>query len=644
MSDRPVLLFVDDEPAILNALKRVLRKEAFELRFSNTAAEALAILERETITLVVADLQMPGVRGTELLEEVASRYPDVGRILMSGNADLPSLVDAVNRGQLMFYFEKPWSDDALRVALRELVERLELQKQNRELLETIQRQNETLMQQSEIQHRFFAMMSHEIRTPLNGVAEMLQILQQKRLSPEDQRLIDTAIVSADHLGQIVNDVLDFSRIEAGEFEISHQSIDIRGLLQDVLNALSPLAKQQGLVLRLEADMIPGEFHALGDELRLRQVLLNLVGNAIKFTQQGSVCIKVIACEDKRQRIDVIDTGVGIPEDQIPNLFQAYRQGVGRETRRAEGSGLGLSIAHQIIELMGGRLTVASREGEGTIFSINLALPATEPLASRKEPAQENISLAGRRFLVVDDNPTNRLVVTAMLEPLHAEVREAASGEEALQLLADAVGPVDLVFMDISMEGMDGIETLQRIRQQALLPASVPVIAMSAHVQPEEQARFLAAGMSGFLGKPFSRAALMAVLGTHQPGVDQVDKVSARGSHVDPAVYGDLANSIGEAAMPRMIASFRSDAEAREIAISSALAEAHWQRVSAEAHALGSSAGMFGAMALHQCCRELEAAFKAQEIERIPDLATSLLSLIRPSIDAVDRLQDASATG
>ena len=643
MNDLPVLLFVDDEPAILNAFRRVLRKEAFDLRFAGGAAEALEILATETITLVVADLQMPGIRGTELLEQVAARYPDVGRILMSGNADLPSLVDAVNRGQLMFYFEKPWSDDALRVALRELVERLSLQKQNRELVETIRRQNEALMQQSEIQHRFFAMMSHEIRTPLNGVAGMLQVLAQKSLTPEDHHLVETAIVSAEHLAQIVNDVLDFSRIEAGEFEISHDVFNMRGLLQDVVNSLSPLAKQRGLRFQLESDVVPGEFHALGDELRLRQVLINLVGNAIKFTPRGSVSINVVACEDKRQLIEVVDTGIGIPAKALPHLFKAYQQAGGGETRGVEGAGLGLSIAHQIIELMGGQLEVESREGEGTKFSIRLSLAAASSAPSRRESVQETISLEGRRYLVVDDNPTNRLIVRALLEQWQAEVSEAASGEAALQLLGDDTGRFDLVFMDISMGGIDGIETLQKIRHGSLLPASVPVIAMSAHVQPEEQARFLSAGMSGFLGKPFNRAELAAILTGHQPDIDRQDSEAIPPVHVDTAVYYDLANSVGESAMSRMRASFREDAERRADSIRAALSTEDWQRVSGEAHALGSSAGMFGVMALHQCCRELESAFKQQQTELMPDLASSLLAMIRPAIDSIDSLQDSSAT-
>ncbi len=626
------MLFVDDEKQILNALKRSLRGEPYEMRFAESAETALDLLATEPVLLIVSDLNMPHTNGVELLEIVAERHPEVGRVLMSGNADLPSLVEALNKGQLIYYFEKPWSNDGLRLALGELVDRLDLEKNNRRLVETIRHQNETLIRQSEIQHRFFAMMSHEIRTPLNGIFGMLQVLDQNELAADNRKMLRTAMASAEHLRDIVNDVLDFSKIEAGEFELNQYPFGFRSFLTDILSSLRPLADEKQLELRLQAAEIPQGFHVMGDDLRLRQVLINLLGNAIKFTDSGSVTLNVVQCKDGGQLIEVADTGVGIPEQELPHLFEAYQQVISAGPRE-DGSGLGLSIARQLVKLMGGDLQVSSKEGQGTTFTVRLALPETEPVM-KAASGEDEVRLAGCQFLVVDDNPTNRLIVRAMLEQLDAEVDEAASGEEAMESLTTAPKEYGLIFMDISMEGMDGIETLGLLRSGGLIAESTPVIAMSAHVQPEEQARFLSSGMAGFLGKPFNREDLLAAVQAHKilpPELAASERKLA--DLIDSTVFRALADSVGTEAMGAMVTSFETDAASREEKIVNHLAEENWQGVAAEAHALGSSAGMFGAMSLHQICRDVEAAFKTDELSALPALADQLCELIRPSLAA-----------
>lgn len=654
MSSQPVLLFVDDEPAILSALRRALRKEDFDIRTAQTAEAAFEVLASEPVALVVADLHMPGIGGIELLGSVAEQYPDAGRILMSGNADLPSLVEAVNRGQLTYYFEKPWSDDSLRLALRELVENIGLQKKNRELIETVRQQNETLIRQSEIQHRFFATMSHEIRTPLNGIFGMLQVLHEQISSPEDRKLVETALASSEHLAEIVNDVLDFSKIEAGEFELSRKPFDITRLIVDLIASLKPLAEDKGLKLRLIGSL-RADLFLLGDDLRLRQVLINLIGNGIKFTSTGTVTLKVSQCQPGKQVLEVVDTGIGIAEENQSKLFEAYHQVSSRGTASEEGSGLGLSIAKRLINLMDGDITVQSEVGTGTTFIISLALPQAEKPAESTHKSTVSIDLEGRQYLVVDDNPTNRMIVKAMLSQVGAEVAEADSGEACISLLRQG-GSFDLVFMDISMDGMDGIETLQKIRGEKLIADDVPVIAMSAHVQPEEQARFLSSGMTDFLGKPFNRESLLELLSRYQaPTVETLAGESATAIEIarpepksEPEVelmsvttLMELGDSVGSEAMRAMVTSFVSDMLARAEKIQEAEKAEDWAKVAAEAHALGSSAGMFGAMRLHGHCRSLETLHKAENLKDMPAQAQQLLDAVRPSITAVSAIAESS---
>lgn len=645
MSSNPVVLFVDDDPSILRSFQRVLRNESFDVLTAGNADEAFEILAEEPVAIVVSDLNMPGISGVELLQEVANRKPHAGRVLISGNADLPSLAEAVNRGQVTYYFEKPWSDDNLRLALRELVERHQLQERNERLMETIQAQNEALLEQSEIQHRFFAMMSHELRTPLNGIVGMLEILQRRVTATEDEKVIRTAVASAHHLTQLVNDVLDFSKIEAGEFELSSQAFCLSSLLAEVSGLLQPLAEEKGLTFQTTGIEPAKQLWLQGDQVRLRQVLINLVGNAIKFTDSGSVSVSLDRCEDGAQQLRIQDTGIGIPEDQIPFLFEAYRQV--NAAKQSGGTGLGLSIAKQLVELMAGQLNVASKPDEGTVFTIELPLAFAEehPATAGDEPEKAINSLSGRHYLVVDDNPTNRLIVKSLLEELGAEVAEADSGESALALLRRARVEYSMIFMDISLGGMDGIETLQRIRQDTLIDTSVPVIAMSAHVQPEEQARFLASGMSGFLGKPFTRRSLLACVGEYSIHTgESTEPTPTEGQQetqavkVDPDVYGGLAAGVGEAAMHKLVESFCNDSLARAATIRDAEARADWETIIKEAHTLGSSAGMFGAVSLFETCRALEAAGKQGEMSLLPGLTTQLLSAIEPSVQAVRSLE------
>ncbi len=365
---------------------------------------------------------------------------------------------------------------------------------------------------------FVSTVSHEIRTPMNGIIGMAELLSRTKLAPRQTEYVTTIRKSGESLLGIINDVLDFSKIDAGKLVLEDTSLDIRELIDRIVRSFSWQAKEKNLPLEsVVADDVPAMLR--GDPLRLGQVLSNLVSNGIKFTERGGV--KLIAeCAGKQEpgtatiRFSVVDTGIGIKEERLPSLFMPFMQEDQSTTRLHGGTGLGLSISKRFIELMGGSLEVDSRPGIGSTFSFELAFPVlvnVETIDGSLNPAVPAFHGNGLEALVVDDDAINLLVAIRFLEELGINGDGAESGHEGITRLAKK--RYDLVFMDCSMPGMDGYETTRRIRDRSALALDpmIPVIAMTAHTQPEDRDRCLAAGMNDYLPKPVSSATLVRAL-------------------------------------------------------------------------------------------------------------------------------------
>ncbi|MCA3178143.1 MAG: ATP-binding protein [Burkholderiaceae bacterium] len=376
---------------------------------------------------------------------------------------------------------------------------------------------------------FLATMSHEIRTPLNGVVGMMELLRGTRLDGEQRGYVDTLLQSADTLLAIINDVLDFSRIEAGRLELERRPFSPLRLAHDVLAMLRPQADHKGLAMLLRAGPLPERL--LGDPTRLQQVWLNLLSNAIKFTERGEARLEVHCdrLDDGRWRLHgaVTDTGIGMNDAQRERLFEAFTQVDSSMSRRYGGSGLGLAISSRLVTLMDGTITVDSTPGEGSRFGFDMRLDAaaSEP-ASGVEGAlhvaqvaqatgvdapdtPEAPPLSTLRVLLAEDNPVNQALALATLSKLGIEATLARDGAEAIDALR--VAAYDVVLMDMQMPGVDGLEATRRIRAAGDALAQPWIVALTANAFDRDREACLAAGMDDFVAKPFRQVTLQGAL-------------------------------------------------------------------------------------------------------------------------------------
>ncbi len=367
---------------------------------------------------------------------------------------------------------------------------------------------------------FVANISHELRTPMNGILGMAEMLLDHEPVGEQREKIQVIHESGSILLQIINELLDVFKLEAGKVELEHMPFDPMKIVRDALQLMEITAREKGLYLKLEAD---GNIPPLveGDKHRLRQILLNLVGNALKFTEQGGITVQLDAQPGTHGKSNlyfaVTDTGIGIPPEKRAMLFDKFNQADISTTRRYGGTGLGLFISRQLVGLMGGDIGVDSTPGQGSRFWFRVELPVAPPMSIVVDPSPRNFSrvnaansFQGHRVLLVEDNRTNQLVAKVMLNKLGCETRIAGDGQQALDMLE--TDDFDLVLMDVQMPVLDGYETTRRIRYlERGGDRHVAIIAMTANAMPTDREKCLAAGMDDYLSKPIAQRALADML-------------------------------------------------------------------------------------------------------------------------------------
>ncbi|KQW99395.1 PAS domain S-box protein [Flavobacterium sp. Root420] len=365
-------------------------------------------------------------------------------------------------------------------------------------------------QASKAKEAFLANMSHEIRTPLNGIIGFLRELERQHLTEQQKKYVEHSSVASKHLLSIINNILDISKIEAGEMSLEEEDFVFEDVIANVVNVLDPLAKKKGLKLISE---ISKEVHRVlkGDALKLEQVLFNLVGNALKFTKQGQIVLRCSLVEQtgvfQKLQISVTDTGIGMQQSFAENIFNKFSQEDKAITRKFGGTGLGMAITRELIQLMKGEITVQSQKDSGTRISFIIDLEKGDFLAIKKVPDEIEFDISGIRVLLVEDNSINRMVAVNSLHYFNCMVTEAANGMEAIEILKDK--NFDIILMDVQMPEMDGIEATIKIREEFKL--QIPIIALTASAFKSEVDKCKTAGMDDYIAKPFEEFALIETI-------------------------------------------------------------------------------------------------------------------------------------
>jgi len=491
---------------------------------------------------------------------------------------------------------------------------------------------------SRAKSEFLANMSHEIRTPMNGVMGMAELLLEGTFTPEQQRKHLLAIRdSAENLMLIINDILDFSKIEAGKLELATAPFLLRKNLEHCLYPLRLKMEQKGLQLRLEvADGLPERLD--GDAHKLRQILINLVGNSIKFSDHGAITVSVRLEKESAEglvlRFAVADQGIGISPEAQSRIFETFEQADLTTTKKYGGTGLGLPICRRLAELMGGRIWVESTPGQGSCFCFTLLVtPVADDVViegeEQTEPTPPAAVPTGLRVLLADDVEVNRELIKAVLERYEHRITEATNGKEALE--AFSTGQFEIVLLDVQMPEMDGLQAAAAIRklEQANGTGHTPIVAMTAYAGKDDRDKCLAAGMDDYLTKPVKPTQVLELLqrycgGSVPPPEGERTAVASAPVHAsveEVPVYAkkDLVERLGgaEALIPRFMGLFFKGVGPNIIALEEAIGAGDHEKVRTSSHAIKGSSANIGAMQMRETAGGIEAAAKTGDISGAP---------------------------
>lgn len=653
-----------DAKLIAASLENVTLIHRFDLVHVATLDEGIRILEGGLdIDVLLLDLNLPDSSGIETFYKVHKLFPDLPIIILTSTTIEESYINAIDEGAQDFVAKDSLNYNLLTKSICNAHRRMQIRCQ--------------LQRATKMKSEFLSHMSHEIRTPLNGVIGLTDLLLATNLDAKQRQLASLARESGELLLAIVNDILDISKIESGKIELDVSHFDFVELVQSCVSVFKASLEAKNLNFSL---ILPDESIGVlgGDSTKIRQILINLLNNAVKFTAQGSVTLRIELMENKKPGLEtlkffIIDTGIGIPAEKIQELFTPFSQAERSTARRFGGTGLGLAISHAFVNLMGGQLTVNSSVGDGSTFSFSIDLFRPPGLVSpsfddsqevqdqgggsngmqnefsksadrgHSTSTQENALIgAGRKALIVEDNFVNQTVLDAMMCSLGFDVKLAKSGSEALSFTSQT--DFDVILMDCQMPEMDGFEATRKIRdQQKGSGKRTPILAISAGASCEERDLCHISGMDGFLSKPIKLAVLDSALHKYfqnfshsklNHGVIQQEVIRdlwSLGKRVGRDVLGEVFDIFEKRTAPMMADIQRSLQDGDRIELGRL------------AHALKGSAMHFGATEMVSICEEIEKwspSEKAMEkeilLEKLQRSVKETTSALRDEISRINR--------
>jgi signal transduction histidine kinase len=508
------LLVVDDEESVSLTISEVLRQEGFRVETASSGNEAMRLLEQEEYDLVLTDLHMDGGDGISVLGEIQERAPLTISIVLTGFASVETAIAAMRSGAYD-YLVKPCNVEDLKhtvkrgvehrlLMLREREARARLEEFNRELQRRVEertvelvRRNEELAEANRAKDVFLATLSHELRTPLTPVLGWVNLLKTGALDAASvAQALDTIERNARLQARLVDDLLDISRIVTGKLQFEREPVDMNAVIMAAVNTMSGLAAQSGVELRAEPASSP--VIVQGSPVRLEQIVLNLISNAVKFTEKGGRIMVRVEHSDRLASVVVQDTGIGIAPEFLPHVFESFRQADGSTTRQHGGLGLGLAIVRALAKLHGGNVQAESEGiGCGARFMFNLPCEVRD-CGQAEVQAYEALDSQLKSVLVVEDSPDTLLLLNVLFERRGCRVLTAENAAEALDI-AQQETP-DIIISDIGMPGMNGYELLASLRR---LPGmkDIPALAITGYATEEDRARALAAGFTAHIAKP-----------------------------------------------------------------------------------------------------------------------------------------------